>query len=85
MREKTICSLATGSRQGGPQPPVSIRGQIPGFNRRWEAEDVGAQPSAQVGQDFELGLRMNPACCSEMISGFCHLSADTFWDISGWG
>lgn len=85
MRGKIICSLATGSRQGDPQPPVSIRGQIPSFSSLWEAEDVGAQPRAQVRQDFELGLRINPACCSEVISGFCHPSAEIFWNMSSWG
>lgn len=44
-----------------------------------------AQPSAQVRQDFELGLRINPAGCSEVISGLCHLSAEIFWSMSGCG
>lgn len=44
-----------------------------------------AQPSAQVRQDSELGLRVNPAGCSEVISGFCHLSAEIFWNMSDWG
>lgn len=43
-------------------------------NRLQEAEEVGVQPRAQFGQDFALGLRANPACGSEMISGSCHLS-----------
>lgn len=80
-----MCSLTTGSRQGGPQLPVSIRRQIPSFYRPWEAEDVGAQPSAQVRRDFELGLRTNPACSSELVPGCCHLSAEIFWSLSGWG